>query len=1002
MRLACFTAMMLCALYPVVFGADLKTLPGHVPGIISHLTPLGLLPATNQLRLAIGLPLRDRAGLEDFVAQVYNPASPNFRQFLTPAEFTARFGPTEADYAAVKKFAQTNGLTITATHGNRLLLDVTGPVSAIEKAFHITLRIYRHPTEPRNFFAPDTGPSVPTNLPVADVSGLDDFSPPRPKIHLSKPNGIPQSESGSGMDGTYFGGDFRAAYVPGTPLTGAGQTVGLFEFDGFYSNDITSYEAAAGISNIPVQTVLLDGVSGIPGFSGRPNANVEVPLDIELAMAMAPGLAQVTVFEGKLQNDILNAMAASNQVSQFSCSWGWSGGPSTTTDSIFQEMMAQGQSFFNAADDTDAFTAGDTSTNGVDNPVETHAPSSSPYITQVGGTDLSTTGPGGAWSGETVWNLTTTNGVGSSGGVSTNYSIPSWQTNISMTANGGSTTRRNIPDVAIVADNILVYYGDGNEGLGQGTSCAAPLWAGFTALMNQQAAAGGSAPVGFVNPGLYGLVKNVTSSIYATYYHDITNGNNEWSYSSTKYVAVGGYDLCSGLGTPAGTNLINALVGMGDPLHVLPAGGFSAYGAPGGPFLANSQVYSFTNAGGSNLNWKISGTPAWLTITPVSGTLAAFSQTNVTFNLNSASSNLVVSTNLAILWFSNATTHVTQSRPATLQVIQVMQVLPANGLSVSGPFAGPFNQNTTTLTVSNAGAGNFNWFLVNTSSWLMVSPTNGAMLAGGPPATLTLDLSNAVYSFAPNTYSATLRFTNVNNHESELVPATLSIGQNIVENGGFETGGFTDWTLVGDGQNAGGFYNGVVDAGSFGGASNYVHSGTYGVALGQSGFLATLSQSVPSLPGQNYLLSFWLDNPTNGVTEQFEVNWNGTTLYNILNPPVFGWTNLTFIVGATDATTVLQFAAENDQSYFGLDDVSVTPIPTLAFDSVVQLTNTYQFTWNAAIGLVYQVQYATNLLQPDWTDVGGAITARTNVLTISDTNALILSPQRFYRMVVAP
>src|SRR6202789_815491 len=298
MRLTCFAAMMLCGICPAVFGAGLKTLTGHVPGIVSRLTPLGFLPATNQLWLAIGLPLRDRAGLEDFVAQVYNPASPNFRQFLTPAEFTARFGPTEADYAAVKNFAQTNGLTITATHGNRLLLDVTGPVSAIEKAFHITLRIYRHPTEPRNFFALDTGPSVPTNLPVADVSGLDDFSPPRPKIPLSKPNGIPQSESGSGSDGTYFGGDFRAAYVPGTPLTGAGQTVGLFEFDGFYSNDITSYEAAAGISNIPVQTVLLDGVTGIPGYSRRPNANAEVSLDIEVAMAMAPGLAQVTVFEG--------------------------------------------------------------------------------------------------------------------------------------------------------------------------------------------------------------------------------------------------------------------------------------------------------------------------------------------------------------------------------------------------------------------------------------------------------------------------------------------------------------------------------------------------------------------------------------------------------------------------------------------------------------------------------------------------------------------------------
>src|SRR5450432_3863627 len=122
-----------------VFGENLKFLPGHVPRELSRLTPNGWLPATNQLRLAIGVPLRDPAGLDDLLAQISDPASPNYRHFLTPEEITARFGPTESDYEAVKDFARTNGLTVTTTYGNRLVLDVTGPATAVEKAFHVTL-----------------------------------------------------------------------------------------------------------------------------------------------------------------------------------------------------------------------------------------------------------------------------------------------------------------------------------------------------------------------------------------------------------------------------------------------------------------------------------------------------------------------------------------------------------------------------------------------------------------------------------------------------------------------------------------------------------------------------------------------------------------------------------------------------------------------------------------------------------------------------------------------
>ena len=788
-------------------------------------------------------------------------------------------------------------------------------------------------------------------------------------------------------------------------MTGAGQTFGVFEFDGFYNSDITAYEYAAGISNIPIQTVLVDGVSGIPGFSGIEGADDEVSLDIELGIAMAPGLAKVVVFEGSAQNDILEAMVASNRVQQISSSWGWPYGPSTTTDSIFQELAAQGQSFFNASGDSDAFTIGDDSVNGVDNPDLANEPSSSPYITQVGGTILSTTGPGGAWTGETVWNVE--DGVGSSGGVSTNYSIPSWQTNVSMSANGGSTKHRNIPDVALTADNVQVYSEDGGQGVFQGTSCAAPLWAGFTALVNQQAASVGAAPMGLINPALYGLAKKATqTSTYADYFNDITTGNNEWSSSPSLYVAVVGYDLCTGLGTPAGTNLINALVGMDDALYVLPAGDFNAYGIPGGPFTTASLVYSLTNERADSLNWKIFDSPTWLTISPTSGTIASSGQTSVTFNFNSAASNLVVGTYSTVLWFSNVTTHVAQSRLATLNVVPVMQVSLSSGFSANGPFGGPFSQNLSALTVSNLGVASMDWFLVNTSAWLTVSPTNGTVSTAGTPATVTVELSAAATNLPANTYSTTLRFTNLTNHAFQLVPATLSVGQNLVQNGGFEDGDFTGWSLVGDAlvdtQNGAEIYNGVVSASTFSGASAYIHSGTYAAVLGESGYLATLAQTIPTVPGETYLVSFWLINPTNLTTEQFELDWAGDTIYDILNPPAFGWTNLNFVVSATGSSTVLQFAAENDQNYFGLDDISVSAIPLLGFSSLQQLTNTYKFTWEATTGLVYQVQYKTNLLQPDWLNLGNAITARTNVLTISDTNTLIVSPQRFYRLEVSP
>ena len=246
-----------------------------------------------------------------------------------------------------------------------------------------------------------------------------------------------------------------------------------------------------------------------------------------------------------------------------------------------------------------------------------------PHVTLVGGTSLQTSGPGSNWVSEAVWNnnnaagCTNTANSGSSGGISTNYAIPLWQTNATTNNNHRSTTMRNTPDVALTADEVFVYVG-GTNYCSSGTSSAAPLWAGLTALVNQQAAANNLPTVGFLNPALYTVGEG---SAYSSSFHDITSGNNTNSASPTNFFAVAGYDLCTGWGTP-GTNLINALYSSGSckftvasnlnyarrfqTAVLLPDGLVPAATGYGSTYLSSAEIYNpatgeWTNTGSMHL-----------------------------------------------------------------------------------------------------------------------------------------------------------------------------------------------------------------------------------------------------------------------------------------------------------------------------------------------------------------------------------------------------------------
>ena len=137
-----------------------QVLSGHVLKVTRRLQATGQLPDTNRLHISIVLPLRNQAGLQALLQQIYDPSSPNYRKFLTPEQFAKQFGPAKEDYQSVVNFAKDNGLKVVSTSPNRtrLTLDVTA--GDVRNLLHVNLLTYKHPTENRSFYAPDAEPTI--------------------------------------------------------------------------------------------------------------------------------------------------------------------------------------------------------------------------------------------------------------------------------------------------------------------------------------------------------------------------------------------------------------------------------------------------------------------------------------------------------------------------------------------------------------------------------------------------------------------------------------------------------------------------------------------------------------------------------------------------------------------------------------------------------------------------------------------------------------------------
>ena len=680
---------------------------------------VGHLPATQTMRLVLVLPLRNQAELENFLQELYDPSSLSYHQFLTVEEFTARFGPTPEDYDTVIHFAEANGLTVVGTSRNRLNLDVSGSVENIEQALHVTLGVYQHPTENRTFYAPDREPTPFLSVQLWHIAGLDNYSIPHPNI-VRRNNSVEKSNAttGSGPSASFLGSDMRAAYYGGTALTGSGQSIGLLEYAGTDLADLTTYYKNVGqTNNVPITLLSTDGTS--TSCSEPSCDDIEQTIDMTQALGMAPGLSSLVMYVGSVDSAIFNAMATASPLNaQLSSSWTWAPSDPSTDKPYFLEFAAQGQNLFQAAGDSSAW-----------NSESEIYPADSVYVTSVGGTDLDTSSAGGPWSSETAWS-------DSGGGISPDgYAIPTWQTATASGCSACSTTYRNGPDVSGNSNFTFYVCADQTTCTANhwgGTSFATPMWAGYLALVNQQAVANGNKPLGFINPALYTIG---LSSSYDTDFHDVTSGSNG-------YAATTGYDLATGWGSPNGAALIAALNGNA------PSPSFSISSSPTTVSVAQgsagTSTITSTVTGGfdSAISLSATGQPAGVTV--------GFNPTSITGAGTSVMAITVALTTVTGTYKITVTGTAGGTTKTASVTLKVTKAVPNFALSASPTSFTVSRGGTGTVTITTTISGGFDSAIALSASGegylqtLTLNPTSVAAPGAGTSAMTVIVGAKAV------------------------------------------------------------------------------------------------------------------------------------------------------------------------------------------------------------------------------------------------------------------
>jgi len=590
---------------------------------------LGRTAAAEIVSLALPLAV-DKTAIDAFITRLYDPQSPDFHHYLTPQQYSDRF----VDHAArveVEDYLRGQGLKVTSGETGSLVT-AEGTATQTEQAFGVTLSDYRA-ADGRQFYAAAPAPALPARVAnrVSGVLGLENaerershaieapISDPSPtaKVAPRSASGCAGATTTASLTGAFTPNQFATAYnfdlLYAANVRGEGQTVALFELDDYSDVNVATFQTCFG-TNVPVSRVTN---LAAPTLSG---GQVEVELDIDIVVSMAPQLGRLLVYE--TQNTTSNAtalyqrIANDNAAQTVSTSWGnCEANRSSSTlmarNTIFQQMATQGQSMFAAAGDDGSQDCGGTNTQ-----IAVDHPASDPYVTGVGGTRLSLSS-NNALTDETTWNEYSGGYGATGGGMSSYFTRFPYQDVVS------TNIPREVPDVSADADprtGYVVYTHSptscprttGISGSTDcylafgGTSASAPLWAAATVLINQYIVTRGGSALGFANMTLYRLYTRVPSA-----FRDITSGNNCYLGPTCgtpgfgQYPATTGYDLTTGLGSlnvyAIAANLLPppTITGV-SPTQGTATGGYAVQ-IYGSNFLAGASVH-FGSASASGIS----------------------------------------------------------------------------------------------------------------------------------------------------------------------------------------------------------------------------------------------------------------------------------------------------------------------------------------------------------------------------------------------------------------
>lgn len=490
--------------------------------------------------------------------------------------------PTTADPAAdqadpkdletIEAWANGVGLRVEAASAARRSLLLSGTVQAASEAFGVELKVYEHPILGR--YRGRVGPvKVPAELVdiVEGVFGLDNRRMGRSYLHRAR-RPIKPSQAALPQN-VYVAPQVARLYNFPEGYDGSNQCIAILAFNGEIGNTgvqapggfdeaaIKKYFSALNLKEPNITQVVVHGPGNVPGDGKNPDdSTTEILLDIQVAGAIAPGAKLVIYFTEFTEQGWVDAISTiitdqENRPTILSCSYGNpedAGNGSLWTKAAITKIN---ECFYTAGKHgiTICCASGDAGSSDEPGAYRAHAdfPASSPWVIGCGGTRLESSN--GSIVSETVWNDGPDSATG--GGVSDLFPLPDYQGFVSTprSVNPGHRIGRAVPDVAALADPetglIIVGPGGDFEGPIGGTSAAAPLWAALFARIAQAL----GHPLGFINPALY---RYCAGGVL----RDVTMGNNG------AYAAGPGYDACTGLGSPDGVKLLQALAVLSQTL----------------------------------------------------------------------------------------------------------------------------------------------------------------------------------------------------------------------------------------------------------------------------------------------------------------------------------------------------------------------------------------------------------------------------------------------------